>query len=656
MTPGIVIADPRKPLQGVPLGNLVAIPLGLPLHELQRFWMLSTLGSLGGDETHCAQKLGIALCTVRNLLNDSCLQGHDVPGIPSGPEVTVCAASLSSDSSFSEEAEESSIPNQQECCIEDNSYGPKHGAQIVPDLRVATLPCRLCGELTQGRGVLQSSHLRELSFLMNEPTIEVVAICEQCMHKAQDNPDLLDAVAIEDKNRNTEQIVELQKIAHAKNGECLSKIFRSSVSRYRWRCREGHEWEATAASVRHGVWCNSCVGPVPIKIEDLRAIACAKDGEILNVSHDGSVEMCRCQCVLGHRWQATGKSVLEGAWCPACEKRGLVPLDFEDVQIRVQAKGGECLSKIYHGIKGTYRWQCARSHVWEATAKSVLMGSWCPVCESGGVFMTAQATAYVNKRERRGPWTLEDLHSHAQFEGGKCLSESFRGIEEKYLWCCNKGHEWEATAKRVTNGSWCPVCAEGGVFKTIQAAAHSRGGECLSVTYHGVDYHPSRAMCRWRCAQGHEWEAAPNSAREGLWCPVCEKRGFTLIVMADLQSAARAWGGRFLRVTWQGAKYHPSRAMCRWQCAQGHEWEALAKTAHEISRCPYCAKSRPLTLEILLQSTAHAKGGECLSKVFNSYRANYRWRCALGHEWKAQGDRVREGVWCPYCEKLKRGQ
>ena len=78
-THGIRIADPLKPLQGVPLGTLVALPLGLSLPDLERFWLLSTLSALEGNRTHCSQKLDIALRTVRNKINEYKTDGFDIP-------------------------------------------------------------------------------------------------------------------------------------------------------------------------------------------------------------------------------------------------------------------------------------------------------------------------------------------------------------------------------------------------------------------------------------------------------------------------------------------------------------------------------------------------------------------------------------------------
>lgn len=74
-----VFADPKIPMTNAPLGSLVALPLGLALPDLERFWLLSTLAAVDGNRTRCAQLLGVALRTVRNKLNEYRSQGFTIP-------------------------------------------------------------------------------------------------------------------------------------------------------------------------------------------------------------------------------------------------------------------------------------------------------------------------------------------------------------------------------------------------------------------------------------------------------------------------------------------------------------------------------------------------------------------------------------------------
>jgi two-component system response regulator FlrC len=81
-----VLADTDKPLTNITLGTPVTLPLGLPLPELERYWLLSTLAAVGGNRTHCAQQLDIALRTVRNKINEYREQGFQIPKGRSGKD------------------------------------------------------------------------------------------------------------------------------------------------------------------------------------------------------------------------------------------------------------------------------------------------------------------------------------------------------------------------------------------------------------------------------------------------------------------------------------------------------------------------------------------------------------------------------------------
>ena len=52
--------------------------------------------------------------------------------------------------------------------------------------------------------------------------------------------------------------------------------------------------------------------------------------------------------------------------------------------------------------------------------------------------------------------------------------------------------------------------------------AKSRNGKCLSPIYKNA-----RTKLLWECAEGHQWEAVPDSVKRGSWCPKCSyKKGW----------------------------------------------------------------------------------------------------------------------------------
>lgn len=102
--------------------------------------------------------------------------------------------------------------------------------------------------------------------------------------------------------------------------------------------------------------------------------------------------------------------------------------------------------------------------------------------------------------------------------GGAIIAGGYAGAKAKITIRCRNGHTWDARPDHLKRGVWCPLCA-GNVkldLGEMRRIAGERGGRCLSREY--VNYH---RKLRWQCAQGHEWEAAPEKVRRGTWCPVC---------------------------------------------------------------------------------------------------------------------------------------
>jgi hypothetical protein len=115
---------------------------------------------------------------------------------------------------------------------------------------------------------------------------------------------------------------------------------------------------------------------------------------------------------------------------------------------------------------------------------------------------------------------------------GPCTVEGVR-----YIWIqCAAGHKWRARPYNlVHHHSWCPECY-GNKPLTIEAMcdiAGSRGGKCLSETYHGLTQ-----KLTWECSFGHQWDAIPNNVKNhGSWCPHCKVNVGEELVRAALEEA-----------------------------------------------------------------------------------------------------------------------
>ncbi len=174
--------------------------------------------------------------------------------------------------------------------------------------------------------------------------------------------------------------------------------------------------------------------------------------------------------------------------------------------------------------------------------------------------------------------------------------------------------------------------------------AKERGGVCLSHKYTN-----NTTKLRWKCSKGHEWNAVPSSVKRGTWCRVCA--GTALLSIDEMQLIAEERGGRCLT-----KEYTNSKSKLRWQCAEGHEWEAEASSVKHGRWCPVCAitkRSRALIKYSIkdAQRIAQTHNGNCLSEVYESFHKKLKWQCSLGHEWLTSLSKIKYGQWCPVCAR-----
>ena len=316
--------------------------------------------------------------------------------------------------------------------------------------------------------------------------------------------------------------------AKDRGGECLSSAYINGRTHLEWRCADGHIWQAIPENILGGRWCPFCAGNRKGSLERCRAVAKEHGGECLATYYKNNREKILWRCSEGHEWHACLSHVLNGTWCPYCA--GTTKGTLEKCQAAAKDRGGECLSTEYVNRNTMMFWRCRVGHEWNAPASIVLsQGSWCPYCSG------------------RHNGSLERCQIIAKERGGECISKEYKRSNIPMLWRCSEGHEWRASANSVmSNGSWCPYCAgqRSGSLERCQVEAESRGGKCLST-----EYVNALSKLRWRCSEGHEWEAdADKILNAGRWCPECAA-GTTERICMDV--AEKIFGYKF-------AKYRPS--------------------------------------------------------------------------------------------------
>ena len=377
------------------------------------------------------------------------------------------------------------------------------------------------------------------------------------------------ALAYAHSRRRARGFARVQEIARQHGGACLSEAYSSGDELLRWRCAKGHEWEATADKIRHRSWCPECLAEpkVRLSIEDMKASARERGGECISSSYTDPNIPLRWRCAEGHEWDAIPEFVrIRGTWCPRCAH----PLQKELAQVQADARalGGELISPSFLGVVKPHRYRCRLGHEFEALPARVALGNWCSRCgqnvahdldrlreavaRRGGEIVSEECGKSSDRIRVRcreghewearqsnlmgGSWcrkcaneaktgrpvlrlTLADMHAAAAKRGGECLSEHYVNSSTKLRWRCRLGHEWDTIPAKIRSGSWCPVCANKtrGTIDAIRSIALEHGGECLSEKYQN-----HKDLLRFRCVVGHLFMATGTAIKSGTWCPTCD--------------------------------------------------------------------------------------------------------------------------------------
>lgn len=124
----------------------------------------------------------------------------------------------------------------------------------------------------------------------------------------------------------------------------------------------------------------------------------------------------------------------------------------------------------------------------------------------------------------------------------------------------------------------------------------------------------------------------------------------------DMRRIAEKRGGRCLSVA-----YIDQRTPLRWQCAEGHTWNATPSMVKGSRNkpgtwCRICgvraAAKRRMHSPEAMQRLAAERGGACASEDYSGSRVKLRWRCSQypSHpEFEMIPNAVQQGQWCPTC-------
>lgn len=190
---------------------------------------------------------------------------------------------------------------------------------------------------------------------------------------------LQEPVKVRDSN---DTLRRLKNIASKRNGKCLSANYKSIKQKLLWECEKGHRWRTTINSILYsGSWCPECAGNRKLSLIELQHLASQKGGMCLATHYVNSTAKLLWQCKHGHQWYASALSVkYRDSWCPHCA--GNQPLGMDAMHRLALENEGECLSEKYKNCKTKMLWKCKKGHQFQSTPENVKLGRWCPHCNS----------------------------------------------------------------------------------------------------------------------------------------------------------------------------------------------------------------------------------------------------------------------------------
>ena len=240
----------------------------------------------------------------------------------------------------------------------------------------------------------------------------------------------------------------------------------------------------------------------------------------------GSSKKLLWECKFGHQWKTglANRAQKNGTGCPSCSGRIPIPgetdLATTHPDLALQAAGWDP-TKVKAGTNKKLNWRCTKGHEWlsEPSTRSAL-GTGCPYCSGSRVIV--------------GETDLATTHPEIAAEAvGWDPTTVAAGNDLKRRWKCGKNHEWDApTYSRVGGGTGCPFCSNRTVLFGYndlatthpEIAIQADGWDPTTVTV------GSGRKRKWRCSEGHSWNAVVASRsggpKGGSGCPSCATSGF----------------------------------------------------------------------------------------------------------------------------------
>jgi hypothetical protein len=236
-------------------------------------------------------------------------------------------------------------------------------------------------------------------------------------------------------------------------------------------------------------------------------------------------------------------------------------------------------------------------------------------------------------------------------------SKFLAGSNKKKSWLCSKKHRWDSLiVSRALNGTGCPYCSGNKVLAGFNDLASLFPG----LAEEAFGWEPSKETARsnkvkeWKCKNNHKWSTSIANRTKGktTGCAICSYRklliGFNDLKTLNSELANEALG-------WDPSKFLAvSSKKVAWKCKEKHTWSASIQSRFlRNTKCPTCSNKtiKPGFNDL---ATTHpdiaveAFGWDPSTVSFGNGKT-MKWRCSVGHEYKATVNNRVRGNNCSIC-------
>lgn len=373
-------------------------------------------------------------------------------------------------------------------------------------------------------------------------------------------------------------IKDMQQLAAKKNGKCLSNSYQGQDTKLKWKCQDGHQWDAAPDNLLYNNrWCPKCAKRKHFTEEKCRYIAEQLTGldfpSSREVLGDGlEIDLYNSLYKVGIEYQGEQHYKFVKSWHKTLEGLYEIQDRDKDKLYRSQKLGIQLFTISYKQVKSDSE---LSSHI-----QDILQNANVPVVKKKFKF-----DRFYDQLS-----SLKDLRKLAKVKGGVLLSREYINCETKVRFQCKAGHIFNMQPRHVKNGHWCRKCS----YKVIseknrrltledaQEAAQERGGKCLSMVYNS-----SKIPMKWECLAGHRWEVPFEYIRQGHWCSICGYKTTADKLRNSIEKVKQLATNR--RGECLSEKYVNNRTKLQFECGEGHQWWARPGNIQQGKWCPKCA-------------------------------------------------------------------